>query len=195
PHRAVSAQPVRSWWLQHAKLVAVWVGKDVPAPSRLADRPLRQDLGTNAQQSLHLRLKVARAQVEVNPVLAVLTLGNLLEKNLGALAICWQQALIAASSNAVADVPQRSGPELCRAVQLGTVDHDNQFAPQVRMWLPAHDLILHRLVSPQTHAVVNSPWIRGIPTARASRATKRAPLPGCREGGQVGSGYGDHQSG
>src|SRR6185437_2576409 len=85
PHRAVSAQPVRSWWLQHAKLVAVWVGKDVPAPPRLADRPLRQDLGTNAEQSLLLRLKVARAQVEVNPVLAVLTLGNLLQKNLGAL--------------------------------------------------------------------------------------------------------------
>jgi site-specific DNA recombinase len=72
---------VRSWWLQHAKLVAVWVGKDVPAPSRLADRPLRQDLGTNAEQSLHLRLKVARAQVEVNPVLAVLTLPHMLSTN------------------------------------------------------------------------------------------------------------------
>jgi hypothetical protein len=35
-------RPVRSWWLQHVKLVAVWVGKDVPAPFRsLTGRSIR----------------------------------------------------------------------------------------------------------------------------------------------------------
>jgi hypothetical protein len=47
------------------------------------------------------------------------------------------------SGNTVPGIPQHAGPEFCRTVQLGTVDHDNQLSAQVRMWLTAHDLTLH----------------------------------------------------
>jgi hypothetical protein len=45
-----------------------------------------------------------------------LPIGNLLQKNLGALAICWQQALIAASGNAVAHRLTRSSTRRGSAV-------------------------------------------------------------------------------
>ena len=79
----------------------------------------------------------------MNPVLALLALGHLLQKNLGTLAVCWQQRLIAAGGNAVPGIPQHTGPEFRRTVQIRTVDHDNQLAPDVRMRLPAHKQILY----------------------------------------------------
>jgi len=85
----------------------------VPAPSSLSDRLLRNDLGTKADEPLRLRLKIAGAKIEVNPVLAVLVLGDLLQKNLRARTICWQQALIEASGDAVPDIPECAGPEFC----------------------------------------------------------------------------------
>jgi hypothetical protein len=129
--------------LQHAELVAVWISQDVPAPSGLADRLPRQEPGAKADEPVYLRLKVACAQVEMNPVLAALVLGDLLQENLGASAIGWQQALIATGGNAVAHITQDARPEFCGAGELGTVDHDNQFTPQVGMRL-THDLILHQ---------------------------------------------------
>ena len=97
----------------------------MPAPSVLGEGLLREDLGAKAGNSFRLWLKIARTQVKMNPVLRMLVLGHLLQKDLGALAICWQQRLIAASGNAVPGIPQHAGPEFCRTVQLGTVDHDN----------------------------------------------------------------------
>ena len=79
----------------------------------------------------------------MNPVLALLAFEDLLQEYLGAPAIGWQQALIAAGGDAVPDIAQYAGPEFCGAVQVRAVDHDNQLTPQVRMWLTAHDLILH----------------------------------------------------
>src|SRR5579863_2250298 len=65
-----------------AELVAVRVGQDVPAPSGLADRLIGQERGAKAQQPLQFRLKVASTQVQVHPVLAVLTLGDPLQQDL-----------------------------------------------------------------------------------------------------------------
>jgi site-specific DNA recombinase len=67
--------PQRGWWLQDAELIAIRVGQNVPAPSGLGDRLLRQYPGAQAHQPLRLGLQVASAQVEVDPVLALLALG------------------------------------------------------------------------------------------------------------------------
>jgi hypothetical protein len=144
PRRDDLARPVRIWRLQHAEFVAIRVSQDVPAPSGLADGPIGYGLGTKAEKPLHLSLEITGAQVEVHPVLAVLTLGDPLQQNLGALAICWKQALIATDGNTVPDISEYTGPEFSGAVQPQAVDHDNQLAPQVRMWLTDHEPILPR---------------------------------------------------
>jgi len=65
------AGPVRGRRLKHAKLVAVRVGHDVPAPSVFADRLLSEHPGAKADEPAGLRLKFAGAQIEMNPVLAL----------------------------------------------------------------------------------------------------------------------------
>ena len=93
--------------------VAVWDQPDAPAPFGLVDRLLRQDLGAKADEPVRLRPKFARARVEMNPVLPALVLRDLLQENLGALAVGWQQALIAAGGNATANEAQYAHPEFC----------------------------------------------------------------------------------
>jgi hypothetical protein len=136
-------RPVRSWWLQHAEFVAIRIGQDMPAPAVLGDGLPGENLGTQAGNPFRLRLEIARAQVEMNAVLGVLTPGHPLQEDLGAFAIGRQQRLIAACGNAVTDIPQHAGPEFRRTFQLRTVDHDNQLSARIRMGLTTHHLILH----------------------------------------------------
>src|SRR5712691_8124433 len=106
-------RPVGSGRLKHAKLVAVRVGQDVPAPSVLGDRLLREDPGAKADEPARLRFKLAGAQIEVNAVLALLVFRNPLQEDLGALAMGGQQALVAAGGHTVPDIAECGGPELC----------------------------------------------------------------------------------
>ena len=59
----------------------------MPAPSVLGEGLLREDLGAKAGNSFRLWLKIARTQVKMNPVLRMLVIGHLLQKDLGALAM------------------------------------------------------------------------------------------------------------
>jgi hypothetical protein len=142
------ARPVRRWRLQDAELVAVGVSQDVPLPPGLPDRFPGQDPGPEAGNPAQLRLKITGAQVKMNPILALLALGDPLQQDLGALAAGREQGLIAAAGHAVAHVSQHAGPESGGALQVRAVDHDGQFTSQVRMWLAAHGLILPRNLGP-----------------------------------------------
>src|ERR1700733_7825790 len=110
--RGLLAGPVRGGRLKHAKFVAVRVGHDVPAPSVFGDRLLSEHPGAQADEPAGLRLKLAGAQIEMNPVLGLLGLRNPLQEDLRALAMGGQEALIAASGHAVPDVAEHGGPEL-----------------------------------------------------------------------------------
>ena len=93
---------------------------------------------------MQLRLKFARAQVEMNPILAVLALGNLLKKNPGAPAIGRQQALMRPVATPSRTCPSASVQNSAERSSWEQPSTTTSSPPQVRVWLTAHDLILHR---------------------------------------------------
>ena len=84
----------------------------MPAPSVFGDRLLSEYPGAQADEPAGLRPEFAGAQIEMNPVLALLGLRNPLQEDLRPLAMGGQEALIAAGSHAVPDIAQHGGPEL-----------------------------------------------------------------------------------
>src|ERR1700722_11400780 len=110
--RGLLAGPIRGGRPKEAKLVVVTGGHDVPAPSVLRARLLGEHPGAQADEPAGLRLQFRGAQIEMNPVLALLGLRNPLQEDLRALAVSRQKALIAARGHTVPDVAQDGGPEL-----------------------------------------------------------------------------------
>ena len=70
------------WRLEHAELVAVRVGQDVPVPVVLDHCRVRDDLCAEVDQSMHFDVEVRGAQIQVHPVLTEFGVGCLLQEQL-----------------------------------------------------------------------------------------------------------------
>jgi hypothetical protein len=63
--------------LDDAELIAIRIAENVPAPAVLLGRLAGEQAGPDAHHAPYLGIKILCAQVEVQPVLAVLALSKL----------------------------------------------------------------------------------------------------------------------
>jgi hypothetical protein len=125
-------------WLEDAELVAVRVGEHVPGPAVLDDGEAGEQGGAERRDPADLGFQVTGAQVEMDAVLALPGVRRPLQEHLDAGPVGGYQGLVGAFSVPEGGVAEDSGPEPCRAFQVGAVDHHDEFAPRVPVRLPVH---------------------------------------------------------
>lgn len=92
----------RSWgrktklskWLEDTELVAIRIGKNMPAPSVLHQRFSCKEHRASCQDAIDLRAQIRRPQIKVHAILSFLGLGYPLEQELRAALLSWVQAQI-----------------------------------------------------------------------------------------------------
>jgi hypothetical protein len=124
--------------LEDAELVAIGVGEHVPGGPVFGDGAAGEHGGTERRDPADLGLQVMGSQVEVDPVLALLGVRRPLQEHLDAGTADGHQSPVNPVRAAGGSVAQDSGPEPCRAFQVGAVDHHDEFSVQVRVRLPTH---------------------------------------------------------
>ena len=115
--------------LEDAELVAVRVGEHVPGPAVLDDGEAGEHDGAERRDSADLGFQITGPQVEVDAVLGLLGVRRPLQEHLDAGPVGGQQALVNAIRVPDGGVSENSGPESCRALQVGAVDYRDGLAP------------------------------------------------------------------
>jgi hypothetical protein len=136
------AGPVPGRRPQHAELVAVRIGEDVPGPAVLLDSFRGEPGRPECHDSVHLRVQVTGAQVEVDAVLGALAVVRALEQDLDTRTVRGQQAPVLPAAVTLVGIAERPGPEARGPVQIRAVDYDDQMATCVGIRLPGHRAIV-----------------------------------------------------